>query len=155
MKKVVIAVLALILALSMVACGGNKPAADTPPDTASANGLTAKIVAVHKTTDSNGAPLAAVEIEMTNENSDPIAFMGNVQVQLFQGGKQMTASNLYLDQNYDWDSQYAAIKDGASISVFVPEPLEDDSPVEVTVQVLDVKTHKVAASATMEMELVA
>lgn len=153
MKKVAIAIMALVLALALTACGGKKE--ETPPDTASANGITAKIVAVHKTTDSNGAPLAAVEIEMTNENSDPIAFMGNVQVQLFQSGKQMTASNLYLDQNYDWDSQYAAIKDGASISVFVPEPLEDDSPVEVTVQVLDVKTHKVAASATMEMELVA
>ncbi len=164
MKKALTLLLVALIVLTLAACGGNAPKAEkeqpepepteeAPSDTVSANGYTVKVVAVHKTVDSNGDPLAAVELEFTNDNADPVSFMGAAQVAVFQNGVQMRADQLFLENDYDWDSYYTEIKDGATIHVFCAEPLKSDDPVEVTVDIMDYTKWTSVASTTVEMPL--
>lgn len=153
MKRVISLLLALVLVMALSACGEKPTEAAAPSDTASANGITVRVVAVHKTTDSNGDPLAAVELEFTNDNADPVSFLGAAQAVVFQGGVEMTASEMFLEQDYDWDSYYTEVKDGATIPVFIPAPLKTDDPVEVKVDIMDYTSWKSVASTTVEMPL--
>ena len=123
-------------------------------DTASANGYTIKIVAVHKTKDSNGEPIAAMEFLFTNENAAPVSFMSVAQATAFQNGIELRKDEMFLEKDYDWDSFYTEIKDGATIPVFHAIPLQNENdPVEVTVDLIDQNTNKKAASAAARFEL--
>ena len=114
-----------------------------------------KIVAVHKTVDSYGAPMAAVELEFTNENSDPVSLMFAASIEVFQNGKEMVADEMYLENDFDWDSFDTQIKDGATITAFVPKPLDNaEDPVEVKVGLFDPSSHFGIATAQVEMNLV-
>jgi len=152
MKRVFAVVLALTFLLSLAACGSGSTAAT---DTASGKGYTVKIVAVHKTVDSYGAPMAAVELEFTNENSDPVSLMFAASIEVFQNGKEMVADEMYLENDFDWDSFDTQIKDGATITAFVPKPLDNaEDPVEVKVGLFDPSSHFGIATAQVEMNLV-
>lgn len=123
-------------------------------DTVSANGYTVKIVAVHKTADSNGEPIAAMEFLFTNENAEPVSFMSVAQVTAFQNGIELHKDEMFLERDYDWDSFYTEIKDGATISVFHAIPLQNaEDPVEIAVNLMDMNTYQKAASATIKLEL--
>jgi len=151
MKKTLAILMSLVLILSIAACRAKKDADPAAPaDTASANGVTVKVIAVHKTSDSNGNPIAAIELEFTNDNADPVSFLGVAQAVLFQDGIEMTASELFLENDFDWDSYYTEIKDGATISVFVPAPLKSDGPVEVKIDIMDYTKWKSVASTSIE-----
>lgn len=129
------------------------PAA-TGSDTCSALGYTVKIVAAHKTYGSDGDLQVAVEVEFTNDNADPIDFMGAAQITVFQNGVQQEKSEMYLGDGYDWDSYYRQIKDGATITVFEAFPLSSETdPVEVNVEIIDYNKWETAASATAVIDL--
>ena len=105
-------------------------------DTVSLNGYTVKVVAVHVTKDSNGDPLAAVELQYTNENAEPMSLMSCTNIKGFQNGIELHKSELFLNRDYDWDSYYTEVKDGATITVFRALPLQNtDDPVEIYVDI--------------------
>ncbi len=123
-------------------------------DTVSANGYTVKIVAVHKTADSNGEPIAAMEFLFTNENAEPVSFMSVAQVTAFQNGIELHKDEMFLERDYDWDSFYTEIKDGATISVFHAIPLQnEEDPVEIAVNLMDMSSYQKIASTTIKLEL--
>jgi len=181
MKKAICIILIFVMSFALCACGVNKanvdekgmnsapevspvpistptPALETAAspatDTASANGYTVRIVSVHKTADSNGEPLAAVELLFKNDNSTPVSFMGCAQVKGFQNGIQLFKEEMFLERDYDWDSYYTEIKDGAEISVFRPLPLQNaEDPVEITVDIIDMMNGKFLATASTTMDL--
>ena len=171
MKKTAALLFAILVLFSLSACGSNSNAtspqkAETPQqasapeatpepsDTISANGYTIKIVAVHRTKDSNGNTIAAVELQFTNDNSAPASFMQAGQAKLYQNGVQMTSSEMFLERNYDWDSYYTEVKDGGTITVFRAMPLQNgEDPVEVSVDLIDTSKGKFLASTTYKMDL--
>ena len=123
-------------------------------DTVSANGYTVKIVAVHKTADSNGEPIAAMEFLFTNENAEPVSFMSVAQVTAFQNGIELHKDEMFLERDYNWDSFYTEIKDGATISVFHAIPLQnEEDPVEIAVNLMDMSSYQKVASTTIKLEL--
>lgn len=176
-KRLLTCLLAFSLVFVLCACGGeaapsaagstnpanNAPASESEPsatpaatvsDTCSALGYTVKIVAAHKTFGSDGDLQVAVEVEFTNDNTDPIDFMGAAQITVFQNGVQQEKSEMYLGDGYDWDSYYRQIKDGATISVFEAFPLSSETdPVEVNVGIIDYNKWGTAASATAVIDL--
>ena len=128
--------------------------ADGASNTVSAGGITVSIEGLHLTKDSNGDPIAAVEFLYTNENEEPYSFMSAVQMSAFQNGVELHKDEMFLERDYDWDTFYTEIKDGATITVFHALPLQnEDDPVELTVQILDFTTWTVAASTTLTVEL--
>jgi len=119
-------------------------------DTASADGYTVKIIAVHKTVDSNGDPLGVVELKFTNENEEAMSFMSIVDVKMFQSGIECYTDQLYLEDDYDWNTQYLEIKNGATINVFVPLPLRsNEDPVEVEAILYDITRWNRLAQASI------
>ena len=123
-------------------------------DTVSSGGVTIKIVAVHKTKDSNGDPMAAAEFLFTNDNAEPISFMSAAQVTAFQNGIELHKDEMFLERDYDWDSFYTEIKDGATISVFRALPLQnEEDPVDIKVDLLDTENWVVSASTTVSIDL--
>ena len=123
-------------------------------DTVSSGGVTIKIVAVHKTKDSNGDPMAAAEFLFTNDNAEPISFMSAAQVTAFQNGIELHKDEMFLERDYDWDSFYTEIKDGATISVFRALPLQnEEDPVDIKVDLLDTENWVVSASTTFSIDL--
>ena len=123
-------------------------------DTISANGYTVQIVNLHKTKDSNGEPMAAAEFLFTNKNEEPISFMGAISIIAFQNGIELTKDEMFLENDYDWDSYYTEIKDGATISVFHPIPLQNEKdPVELTVDIMDFENWTSEASTTKIFDL--
>lgn len=171
MKKITALVIAALLMLSLTACGSSKDAANNqaagttqaaapettpePTDTISANGYTVKIVAVHRTKDSNGGDIAAVELEFTNENNTPASFMNVAQVKLYQNGVQMTSDQMYLERDYNWDSYYTEVKGGGTVSVFRAMPLQNtEDRVEVSVDIIDMSKGAFLASTTITLDLV-
>ena len=63
-------------------------------------------------------------------------------IDVFQNGKEMVDSEMYLKNDFDWDSFDTQIKDGATITVFIPKPLDNvDDPVEVRVGLFDPSSH--------------
>ena len=128
--------------------------APEPSDTVSANGYTIKIIGVHKTADSNGDPMVAVEYEYTNANAQPMAFMWVGQTKVFQGGIECSKDEMFLERDFDWDTQYLEIKDGATINVFVAKPLRNaDDPIEVVLEMWDMTSGKMLGSASMKFDL--
>ena len=176
-KRLLTCLLAFSLVFVLCACGGeaapsaagstnpanNAPAAVSEPsvapaatvsDTCSALGYTVKIVAAHKTYGSDGDLQVAVEVEFTNDNAEPIDFMGAAQITVFQNGVQQEKSEMYLGDGYDWDSYYRQIKDGATITVFEAFPLSSETdPVEVNVEIIDYNKWEPAASAAAVIDL--
>lgn len=127
---------------------------DNSSDSISANGFTVKIVGIHKTKDSNGDPIAAAEFLFTNENAEPVSFMGATSLTAFQNGIELTKDEMYLEDDYDWDSYYVEIKDGATISVFHAFPLQNETdPVELSVDIMDFSDWSSAATTTMKFDL--
>ena len=123
-------------------------------DTISANGYTIQIVGLHKTKDSNGEPMAAAEFLFTNENAEPISFMGVASTVAFQNGIELHKDEMFLEDDYDWDSYDTEIKDGATISVFHAVPLQNETdPVELTVDIIDFSNWTSAASTTVKIDL--
>ena len=166
-KRLLTCLLAFSIVFALCACGGeaapsaagstipanNAPAA-TVSDTCSALGYTVKIVAAHKTYGSDGDLQVAVEVEFTNDNAEPIDFMGAAQITVFQNGVQQEKSEMYLGDGYDWDSYYRQIKDGATITVFKAFPLSSETdPVEVNVEIIDYNKWETAASAAAVIDL--
>ena len=126
-----------------------------PSDTISAGGYTIKVVAVHRTKDSNGKDIAAVELEFTNENSVPASFMRVAQAKLYQNGVQMTSNEMFLENDFNWDSYYTEVKDGGTVSVFRALPLQNaEDPVEVSVDIIDMSKGAFLASTTITLDLV-
>lgn len=123
-------------------------------DTISSNGYTVKIVDLHKTKDSNGDPIAATEFLFTNENVEPVSFMGATSITAFQNGIELTKDEMVLEDDYDWDSYYTEIKDGATISVFHAIPLQNETdPVELSVDIMDFSDWSALASTTVKFDL--
>ena len=176
-KRLLTCLLAFSLVLALCACGGaaassaagsanpanNAPASEPEPsaapaatvsDVCSALGYTVKIVAAHKTYGSDGDVQVAVEVEFTNDNADPIDFMGAAQITVFQNGVQQEKSEMYLGDGYAWASYYRQIKDGATITVFKAFPLSSETdPVEVNVEIIDYNKWETAASAAAVIDL--
>ena len=177
MKKIISILLVVGLVFMIAACGSST-SANTPSQTAKgaesaveesedqsnsteepgvcqANGYTVKVIAAHLTADSNGDPLAALEMSFTNDNSSPASFMSTAQAKIFQGGVQMNKDELFLERNFDWDSYYTEVKDGATITVFRAFPLHDtETPIEVVIDIVDMANGKFLASTTAQMDLV-
>lgn len=168
MKKMIAILLVMASVLLVSACGANNAsetntktiaagqtaAESTTTDTASANGYTVKIVSAYKTIDSNGDPMAAVELEFTNANSTPASFMSCAQLKGFQNGVELRKDEMFLERDYDWDSYYTEIKAGATISVFRPLPLQNETdPIELSVEIIDISNGKRLSSASATVEL--
>lgn len=151
MKKIICFLLCMTLVLSFSACvkideargmSTDNSAVESEEkisDTASKGGYTIKIVAAHKTVDSYGNPIVALEFKYKNENSEPDAFPGgNSIVSVYQDGVECLNDSMVLERDFDWDTAYTAIKDGAEITVFSAWPLRNEtSPLEVNVQIYD------------------
>ena len=109
-------------------------------DTISADGLTVKIVDIHKTKDYEGHPILAAEFLFTNDNAEPTSFMWPISVTAFQNGIELTNEELVLDmanKDFDWDSEDKDIKDGATITVFHPIAVQNETdPVEIIVEII-------------------
>ena len=59
-----------------------------------------------------------------------------------------------LEKDYDWDTYYTEIKDGATISVFRAIPLHSETaPVELTVKIINPNNGASLQSTTVKMEL--
>lgn len=126
-------------------------------DTISADGLTVKIVDIHKTKDYEGHPILAAEFLFTNDNAEPTSFMWPISVTAFQNGIELTNEELVLDmanKDFDWDSEDKDIKDGATITVFHPIALQNETdPVEIIVEIINTDYLTVSASTTIEYNL--
>ncbi len=98
--------------------------------------------------------MAAIELLFTNENSTPASFMSCAQVTGFQNGIELFKEEMFLENDYDWDTDYINIKDNATITVFKALPLRNtDDPIELTVDVGDMSTGEFFASTTVKMDL--
>lgn len=132
----------------------DEPMQESNSDIISANGYTVQIVNLHKTKDSNGEPMAAAEFLFTNENEEPISFMGAISFIAFQNGIELTKDEMFLENDYDWDSYYTEIKDGSKISVFRPIPLQNETvSVELIVEIMDFTNWTSEASTTRKFDL--
>ena len=108
-------------------------------DVISAGGFTVHYIACHKTSDANGSPMIALEFEFTNDNSEATFFSAAVNVICYQAGIAMYKSEMFLNNDFNWDTQETGIKDGATITVFDPKPLNNETdPVEVEFSISDV-----------------
>jgi len=95
----------------------------------------------------------AVEIKFTNNNSTPVSFMQCAQIIGFQDGIQLHRDNMYLTHEYDWSGYDTQIKDGATITIFFPMPLNNTtSPVELKADILDYHSHRVLVTAQTTIE---
>ena len=123
---------------------------------ASANGYSVRLLAAHRAKDSKGSPIAAVEMVFTNENSEPASFMSCAQITGFQNGIELHKDEMFLEQDYDWDSCYTEVKDGESISVFHALPLQNtDDPVLITIDIIDIAGWgRTISSVSFPMKLV-
>ena len=98
--------------------------------------------------------MAAAEFLFTNDNAEPISFMSAAQVTAFQNGIELHKDEMFLERDYDWDSFYTEIKDGATISVFRALPLQnEEDPVDIKVDLLDTENWVVSASTTFSIDL--
>lgn len=155
MKKLLLCALILALVLTLCACGASTMAEAEPiTDTCAANGYTVQIVGAHLLYGANGDAQVAVELNYTNDNAEPTAFMSVGQVRVFQNGVEQQSSEMVLGEGFNWDSYYTQIKGGASTSVFVAKPVADEAaPVEVVAEIIDRSKGKILskAAATLEM----
>ena len=136
MKRAVYLIIIALVALGL--SGASAESAPTYNIVASANGYSVRLIAVHRAEDSEGNPIAAVEMVFTNENSAPASFMRCAQIIGFQNGIELHKDEMFLEQDYDWDSYYTEVKDGASISVYRALPLQNtDDPIQITIDIID------------------
>ena len=136
MKRVVYCIIMTLIALGLFgACAESSP---TYNISASANGYSVQLIAAHRAVDSNGDPIAAVEMVFTNKNSAPASFMSCAQITGFQNGSELNKDEMSLEQDYDWDSYSTEVKDGASVAVFRALPLQNtDDPILITIDITD------------------
>lgn len=165
MKKAITTVLIFALVLVLCSCASttnqvalnNEPSttvAPEPSDTISLNGYTVKIVDVHLTKDSNGEAIVAIEYEYTNDNDAPQSFSMIGQTKVFQGGVECFKDQMYLERDFDWDTNYLEIKGGATISVFVAKPLRNtEDSIEVVFELWDMMNGKMLGSASKSFDL--
>ena len=127
---------------------------ESTSDKVNANGITVQVVGIHKTKDSNGETIAAVEFLFTNDNAEPISLMRTASITAFQNGVRLHKDEMFLEKDYDWDTYYTEIKDGATISVFRAIPLHSETaPVELTVKIINPNNGASLQSTTVKMEL--
>ena len=150
MKRAVFGILLFLIALNL--CG----ACAEYNIVASANGYSVRLMAAHRASDSAGNPIAAVEMVFTNDNSAPASFMSCAKITGSQNGVQLPGDEMSLEQDYDWDSAAAEVKDGASITVFRPLPLQNvDDPVQITIEIVDASGWgRTLSSVSFPMQLV-
>ena len=101
------------------------------------NGIRIELVTVHPITGTDGKPYGVLEAVFTNNNSEGASFATNTMRTIYQGGIQCVSSSFSLPDSFDWDTDMTKVKDGHSITVYVPFPLYNTSdPVEVEVSIM-------------------
>lgn len=106
------------------------------------NGYILDIIDEHFTEDGEGYPCLVIELDLTNNNSDPINMSyGNVSFSVYQSGIECQRNNMYLPDGFDWENSYANVKDGGTIHCFKAIPLNDtENDVEINISLLNTKT---------------
>ena len=154
MKRAVFGILLFLIALGLSgACAEASPSYNI---VASANGYSVRLMAAHRSRDSAGNPIAAVEMVFTNDNSAPASFMSCAKITGSQNGVQLPSDEMSLGQDYDWDSATTEVKDGKSITVFRALPLQStDDPVQITIEIVDASGWgRTLSSVSFPMQLV-
>ncbi|MBR0161935.1 MAG: DUF5067 domain-containing protein [Oscillospiraceae bacterium] len=164
MKKLICILLAIAMIMTLGACGQEKqndlPAeqveekteesAETEYNTAKANGYTVKIISATKTNDQSGNVILAVKMQFTNENAEPAAFNSVANINCYQDGAAVHRDQIFLLNNYDWDSANTEIKDGETINVYCPIPVDDvNKQAEIVVELYNMESITPVASAAV------
>ena len=111
-------------------------------------GYKIQIVGVHPYVGSDDEMYGAIECIFTNDNAQGISVSDVVSFVAYQNNVQCYKSNLYLSNDYDWDTEYTRVKKGASITAFSAIPLFNDTdPIELEVTLRDEQWNKVASAA--------
>lgn len=118
-----------------------------------ADGYVVEIVDIHSFTGDDNLPYIALEAVYSNSNSDARSFSMATSIKTFQNGVQCYRSNMYLTRDFDWDTCYAEVKNGGSLTVFKALPLNNtDEPVEIEISILNNSWREIAKS-TINYEL--
>lgn len=146
MKKLLIMSLALIMCLSLAACGSGSdvqndtstppaPAEDTPEvvDSSSAefDQVAVEIKDAHLTTDYEGNPAIVITYSWTNNSDDANMAMVTTVGNAYQDGIGLESAMIMDDPNYDGSAYSTQIQPGATLDVQVAYVLRNEtSPVE-------------------------
>ena len=67
----------------------------------------------------------------------------------------MKSDEMFLARDFDWDSYYTEVKDGGTITVYRPMPLQStEDPVEVSVDIVNMSNGQFLASTSITLDLV-
>lgn len=169
MKKVVALVLIMCCVMALAGCGDKKsesqeqinkeesaPSAilesTTQEETESEisaidfkkNGIGIDLIGAYASKDSNGENIVALEFLYSNETPQPLSFMSVGMIRVFQNGVEQSSSQMYLENDYDWDTFYTEVKDGGEINVFHAFPINDiNADIEVVFEFWDEESSKI------------
>ncbi len=117
-------------------------------------GYKVELVAAHPITGTDGKPYAALEIIFTNNNAEGASFATQTMRTVYQNNVECTASSMNPPDTYDWGTDMTNVKGGASTTVYIPIPLQNDSdPIEVEVSIMGADfSNMKTAKATFDLK---